>query len=148
MRVRILEKYRSRLLECFDTVQFTYRPDSLTACALITIDCVTKFLDDISIGAVRIVTFDMSNTFDCIPHHLLLNCYNLVNWLNSYISTRSRRVKLGPTCSTIAHVISLRKLCPGSTFICYFFTYKARDAEVRVVKYTDDITLIVPICKN
>ena len=100
----------------FDRSPFAYRTESSTGCALITIqDAVVRFLDDISVSAVRLVTFDMTRAFDCIPHHFLLNCIvqldfpnclNFVNWLNSYLSDRYQRVKLGNVRSSEVLVTS------------------------------------------
>ena len=55
-------------------------------------------------GAVRLITFDMSRAFDRVPHDQLLPCiskltlpniHSFVNWLNSYLSDRQQQVKLG-----------------------------------------------------
>ena len=70
----ILNVFSENLLHHYDNYQFAYRPKSSTTCALITIhDAVINFLDDINVGAVRVITFDMSRAFDRISHHMLLS---------------------------------------------------------------------------
>ena len=105
----ILEKYREPLLHSYDNCQFAYRPRSSTVCALIYIhESIVNFLDDVDIRAVRLITFDMSRAFDCIPHNLLLSYKFIsqldlpdknyfVNWLRNYLLDRKQRVKLGNT---------------------------------------------------
>ena len=96
--------------------QFAYRPHSSTVCALIYIhESIVNFLDDVDIRAVRLITFDMSRAFDCIPHNLLLSCISqldlpdknyFVNWLRNYLLDRKQRVKLGNTRSSLLPVSS------------------------------------------
>ena len=100
----IFRKYSCHFIECYDKQQFAYRPESSTVCALLAIqDKVLKLLDDPSVGAVRLIAFDMSKAFDRVPHHQLLlyfselslpNRPSFVNWLSSYLSNRQQRVKL------------------------------------------------------
>ncbi|MEL7309737.1 MAG: hypothetical protein AAGK05_19085, partial [Pseudomonadota bacterium] len=63
----VLEKYCKTMFDSLDDCQFAYRKKSSTVCALVTIhETVLKFLDNSEIGAVRIITFDMSHAFDCV----------------------------------------------------------------------------------
>jgi hypothetical protein len=157
----ILNVYRAPLLQCYDKCQFAYRPLSSTVCALISIhDCILKLLDDVNVCAVRLITFDMSRAFDSIPHHLLLshlsklslpNCNSFVNWLNSYLSDRKQRVKLGNTKSSLTSVTS--GVPQGSVlgpllFAVYLSSYEPYHNTVHVFKYADDISLIVPVLRR
>lgn len=157
----ILEKYREPLLHSYDNCQFAYRPRSSTVCALIYIhESIVNFLDDVDIRAVRLITFDMSRAFDCIPHNLLLSCISqldlpdknyFVNWLRNYLLDRKQRVKLGNTRSSLLPVSS--GVPQGSVlgpilFAIYLSSYKTLNKNVRVVKYADDVSLVIPVYKT
>ncbi len=157
----ILSKYGKHLIHSYDDCQFAYRPRSSTVCALISIhEKILCFADDVNIRATRVVTFDMTRAFDCVPHHLLLSCVsklnlpdgnNLVNWLNSYLQDRTQRVRLGVTKSSFTSVSS--GVPQGSVigpvlFAVYLSTYKPLYQTVHLVKYADDVSLVVPVFKN
>ena len=157
----VLKKYYRDFIRCYDSSQYAYRPKSSTVCALVFIhDFTLRLLELPDIVAVRILTFDMTRAFDCVPHHLLLACISnldiadrdiFVNWLNNYLSDRQQRVKLGETKSSFTNVTS--GIPQGSVlgpylFALYMSTYKAKNSSVGVVKYADDVTLIVPVYKK
>jgi hypothetical protein len=157
----VLHKYRVPLLQHYDECQFAYRPQSSTTCALVTIhETILNLLEDVNVGAVRIITFDMSRAFDRIPHFLLLSCIaNLdlpnrdlfVNWLNSYLSNRQQRVRLGNLCSSLVKVTSgvpQGSILGPILFALYFSSYKPVDDRAHAVKYADDISLILPAFKE
>lgn len=157
----VLNKFGDNLVQLYDDFQFAYRPKSSTVCALVTLhDLVLKMLDDVNIAAVRIVTFDMSNAFDRVPHHLLLstisNCdfFNknaFVNWLNDYLIGREQRVKLGTVRSNIAKVTSgvpQGSIIGPFLFAVYMSTYKPCNLHSYVVKYADDVVILLPVFKN
>ena len=156
-----LKKFSDSLIRSFDKEQYEYRPGSSTVSALLCIqDTVLKLLDDSNIGAVRLLTFDMSRAFDRVPHHQLLSCISklslpnlpsFVNWLNSYLSKRQQCVKLGETRSSLAFVTS--GVPQGSVlgpvlFSLYMSSYKPFDDKVHIAKYADDVTIILPVPKN
>ena len=157
----ILNVYYVHLLRSYDEFQFAYRPQSSTVCALLSIhEKIIQLLDDVNVRAVRLITFDMSRAFDCIPFHLLLtciskldlpNCNSFVNWLNSYLYGRTQRVKLGDTKSSLVSVTS--GVPQGSVlgpimFAIYLSSYKPCNDIVHVVKYADDVSLVIPIYKS
>ena len=86
------------LMSGYDDCQFAYRKRSSTVCALLAIqEHILRFLDDPKIGAVRIVTFDMSRAFDEVPHGILLDRFHslhpsqdnfLSRWATSYLCSR------------------------------------------------------------
>jgi len=157
----VLSKYGQHLIHSYDNCQFAYRPCSSTVCALISIhEKILCFGDDVDIRATRVVTFDMTRAFDCVPHHLLLSCVsklklpdgnNLVNWLNSYLQDRTQRVRLGMTKSSFTSVSS--GVPQGSVigpilFAVYLSTYKPLYQTVHLVKYADDVSLVIPVFKH
>ena len=157
----ILKTYSSSLICSYDKYQFAYRPESSTVCALLFVqERILKILDDSDVSAVRLVTFDMSRAFDCVPHHLLLSEISklslpdrssFVNWVNSYLSDRQQKVRLGNTKSSLVHVSS--GVPQGSVlgpvlFSLYMSSYAPSDDKVYIAKYADDITLILPVYKN
>ena len=102
----------------------------------------------------------MSRAFDCIPFHLLLShishldlpdCNSFVNWLHSYLYDRKQHVKLGDTKSSLITVNS--GVPQGSVlgpilFAVYLSSYKPSNEIVHIVKYADDVSLVIPIFKN
>lgn len=156
----VLKKYYSSLLRCYDDSQFAYRPKSSTVCALVTLqEIILNLLDNKNVAAVHVLTLDMSNAFDCVPHHLLLsNIANfdipdikpLVNWLNSYLSNRRQCVTLGCAKSISTEVTSgvpQGSILGPILFALYMSNYKPINDDVHAVKYADDMTLVIPVSK-
>ena len=119
-----------------------------------------RYLELSDVAAVRILCFDMTCAFDGIPHELLLSRVSnlplshvkaFVNWLNDYLMDRQQQTKLGTTKSTIADVTSgvpQGSLLGPYLFSLYMSSYKPASSNVRIVKYADDISLIIPVYKR
>ena len=149
------------MLRCYDKEQFSYRPFSSTVCALVTIqDSVVRLLDDCNVAGVHVITLDMSRAFDSVPHDLILSflrnldlpdCELFVNWINSYLNNRKQRVRLFNTYSSVSNVLS--GVPQGSVLGPYLFalfmsTYHSLFDDTCLIKYADDVTLIVPVYKH
>ena len=159
----VIGAFHSNLMKYFDSSQYAYRPKSSTVFALITVhDSILRLLDDSSVVGVRVVAFDMTHAFDSVPHHLLLRALSevvkcvpdgnyLLNWLNDYLCKRKQRVRLGNTRSDVVNVTS--GVPQGSIlgpFLFAFFmsSYRPKDPGVPIIKYADDVTLIIPVFKS
>jgi hypothetical protein len=153
----ILKKYYEFFINSYDATQFAYRKSSSTVCALLTVhDCIVKYLDDPNICAVRVLTFDMSRAFDSVPHKILIEgvttrCEYFGRWLHGYLCHRQQRVRLGETLSSFSCVTS--GVPQGSILGPYLFavfmsTFSTVDSKTKLVKYADDVTLVLPVFKN
>lgn len=159
---RIFLKYfYNSLIKCYDECQFAYRRDSSTVCALVTIhDTILRFLDDVDIGAVRVITFDMSHAFDSVSHSILLQRFCMSNfpdsdkfvlWLRSYLTNRKQRVRLGETTSSLCDVSSgvpQGSILGPFLFAIFMSTYNPFSPSTKVVKFADDVTIILPVHKS
>ena len=153
-------KYRTHLFLSYDDAQFAYRPFSSTVCALVSIqDTVLRIMDNCKTAGAYVITLDMSRAFDRIPHHILLHRLMnfdfpehdmFVNWINSYLSNRKQRVRL---LSAVSSTLDVSSGVPqGSVlgphlFAIFLSTYRALFEDTGLIKYADDVTLVIPVYK-
>ena len=82
---------------------------STTTTILDLTDRIYESIDENKLASI--MTLDQSATFDCVPHHILLQklqMYNLDNsatkWLESYLNLRTQFVKIGRSQSRMCKV--------------------------------------------
>ena len=76
---------------------------------------------------VAAILMDLTKTFDCLPHSLLLgkhNAYGLsdksCSLVSNYLSNRKRRVKLGPQNGLTSSEVYPRLYSWPSSFQCFY----------------------------
>ena len=93
------------IIKSVDAHQFRTTPGSLTVMALISM--LHKCLGDTDVtGAkIRVLLCDFRKAFDLIDHSLLITKLkrldipsSIINWIVSFLTCRSQRVKLGQEC--------------------------------------------------
>jgi len=113
---RIAEKYlvRNLLFPSIPTVnvidQYAFKPSGSTTAALIHFtDKLTKMLE--TNNYVRCLMIDFSKAFDTVDHVLLLNKLfqldlpaNVINWICSFLSSRSQKCKVNGQLSNMANI--------------------------------------------
>ena len=133
--------------------QHAFRPNgSATSAAIDIHNFALSCLDRRQTHGVRITCLDFSKAFDRIHHNRLLTIlinYGLnsgfLRWLHSYLNDRVQRIsvhsKVGPIVKVSSGVPQGSVLGPY-LFAVFIGTLTIDDANARLVKFADDITLI------
>lgn len=151
----ILDNLRLRFEEAYGQEQHGFRKNSSTTTALLSlIDSSTRLYDDSKVPGLAIVSFDLSRAFDCVNHALSLKkLYELrfptgfLKWLSSYFDHRFSLLRIN---SKLSRVINMARGVPqGSVlgppiFCTYIRSFSPLSPETIVVRYADDLTLVVP----
>ena len=157
----VLNHHFGTLMCGYDDEQFAYRKNSSTVCALVAVhEYVINFLEDTTIAGVRVIAFDMSRAFDSVPHQLLVSRISslespdsdfLSRWTRSYVCNRQQRVRIGDNLTSFSNVTSgvpQGSLLGPYLFAIFMSTFSTSDPRVRLVKYADDVTIIIPVYKS
>ena len=155
----VLNKHRQRFEESFGLEQHGFRTNASTTTALLhVINSATKMYEIQSNFGVAVLNYDLSCAFDCVNHSLLITKLlemeyptGLLKWLISYLKGRQSVVRIQGCLSS---KIKIEKGVPqgsvlGPPLFCAFVSnFLAASPEAEVVKYADDLTVIVPLPVN
>lgn len=130
---------------------------TVTASILIH-DHITRLLDLDDVVAVQVIAYDMSKAFDKLPHSTILkrliDCdfpSNFVKLIQSYLFERFQQVQLNQYLSNVEMVSS--GVPQGSVlgpllFISVMGSLHALFPDTVLVKFIDDLTVIVPVYRH
>ena len=152
----ILKNIKQDFLRCTPPHQFAYKPKSSTTCALITIhDAITNMLEDDALLGAAIISYDFSKAFDTLPHHVLLEKLQNLNfptgfvlWLHDYLSERQQRVRIGDMksdCLPVSSGVPQGSLLGPFLFVVMCHDLSAYHPSSFVAQYADDTTIVCPI---
>jgi len=138
-----------------DPLQFAYRPKLSTADCLLTLQhFVLSFLDKPDIDGVHVLAIDFSKAFDrlnqSIASHKFPNFLHdsiLCNWLLDFCTNRSQRLCWNGDLLPFVNIdLGCSQGTVGGPNIFSIFTddCRAQHQEAKVIKYSDDSSLIVP----
>ena len=134
--------------------QFAFKPTGSTTAALVELLHHVYSMFNQGNGYVRCVLVDFSKVFDVVNHEILLRELStlglsnpIFNWIADFLTGRSQAVKIGDIIS--AFLMITRSIVQGSGLGPYLFILLARKLRTlslinRLVKYADDMTLVVP----
>lgn len=162
--LKILEKILLRqnwnyFQDAFGEDQHGFRPFSSTTTALIKIhDAALSSLNRPSSFGVAIASFDLSRAFDTIDCEIALikmKDYNFprgfLNWLRSYLTGRNGYLTVRGQHSSELEIptgVPQGSVLGPAIFCSYIGDFKSTDPKVTVVKYADDINLVIPLLSS
>ena len=151
----VVKKYLWPLMDNEQMVdQFAFKPTGSTTAALVELLHLVHTMFDQGNDYVRCILIDFSKAFDVVNHEILLKELrtlgmnnSIFNWIADFLTGRSQAVKLGDIVS--AFLMISRSIVQGSGLGPYLFILLARKLRAlslinRLVKYADDMTLVVP----
>ena len=156
LELLVLKSVKQQLINLYGKEQFGFRPGSSTLNAHLEIhDFVTCHIDSVTSAGVLMITLDLSKAFDRLSHISLLHTLmegdlpkDFVVWVMDFLSNRKQKVIFNGTLSTKETCVT-SGVPQGSILAPYLFaahigSLKAVDAQTKLIKYADDITLLIP----
>ena len=145
--------------KCLGDNQFGIRKKSSTTHAIIAVhEALSRIADDPSFGAAVFIGFDFSKAFDkCYHSDLICKALELnfpggfVAILKSYLENRQQRVRYNGFKSNIKSITSgvpQGSLLGPYLFGLYIASLQSRFKSTTMVKYVDDLSLVLGIRKS
>ena len=155
----ILRNMKTQFTDLLGDNQFGIRKYSSTTHAIIgNHDSMTKHADDPEIGESILITFDFSKAFDRIDHRKLvqkmLNMQlpaGFLRLLVDYLKHRKQRVRANGQKSYPKNVtsgVAQGSLLGPFLFGMFISSLQPIHAETNMVKYVDDVSIVVPVRTN
>lgn len=152
----ILKQQSCELVSAFGNEQHGFRRNASATTALLQLhNKATKIYDDASKFGAVILNYDLTCAFDHVDHSLLLRKLHkmkfsngFLKWLGSYFHRRCGILKIN---AALSKPFSIQKGVPqGSVlgpplFCAYVKDFTAASPEATVIKYADDLSLILPL---
>ena len=144
----------TRILYFSKSLSEAFKPTGSTTSALVELLHLVHTMFDQGNDYVRCILIDFSKAFDVVNHEILLKELStlgmnssIYNWIADFLTGRSQAVKLGDIVS--AFLMITRSIVQGSGLGPCLFILLARKLWAlslinRLVKYADDMTLVVP----
>jgi len=160
---RVVEKiifkfYEAKIYNAYGTNQFGFTSGSSTTIALIFIlETINKLMKLKHISGCLIVAVDLTKAFDKVNHTILVKKLQsftdepFAKLIQSYLSNRKACIKIQ---NTVGDSFSINKgvpqgSCLGPALFCiYMSDLQPLHQSTTMVKYADDVTLILPVNEN
>lgn len=155
----VLDSVKQELINTYGDNQFGFRPGSSTLDAHLAIhDEITRHLDCPETSGVAMIAMDLSKAFDRLSHFSLLQTLihaqlpsEFTLWIKDFLEGRKQKVNFqGILSKSMVKVTS--GVPQGSVLAPYLFashmgTLKISSPQARLIKYADDITILIPFTK-
>lgn len=157
MESLVLDGLQRNFDDAYGQEQHGFRKNASTTTALLRLhDEATKLFDDLEIPGFTLISFDLSSAFDCVNHNLSLKKMfdqgfpiGFVKWFHSYLHNRCSVLKinskLAKTFVQISKGVPQGSVLGPSVFSLYTRNFSAASPHARIVKYADDLSLVVPL---